>query len=234
MSHSPKARSAPKQLGIESALPTRFLRIPSRQASDRSSGEPATRKYAAAELASLLGAAPKVTHAAPPSQPVPVKTVIAPSPFSKRPRKATRLWRAPAARLLLLIGAPLVGAALTLLGLSLAAHRTPVVLGPAASVPVATPRSPTPHEPTMSAPPDGARLNDPPPPTPTSATPTDGVAALAEGRYADALSVYRALAIKQPERDAYTVVARVLERKLQARCEKHTEAGAIPCSSPSD
>jgi hypothetical protein len=233
MSRAPKDCSPVKQPLTESALPTRFLRMPALRARVSSAAEPATRKYGAAELAGLLAPAPRSAPLAPPSRAAAVNTVLAERPLSRRPRKAPRLLsRAVRPRWLLLIAAPLVGAALTLFGLSLAARR-PHALPPHTASGPATHSGPTASA-VAKAGAAAPTVNDVRPATPSNVTTERATAALAEGRYADALGAYRSLARRQPQRDAYAVIARILERRLQARCQRRTEAGGIPCSSPSD
>jgi hypothetical protein len=89
-----------------------------------------------------------------------------------------------------------------------------------------------------------ARHGAAPAPSPTTSGPTprpaldittaSAASAFSAGRYPEALAAYRTLAATKPATEAYAVIARILERKLQARCDKPITAGAIPCTPLGD
>jgi hypothetical protein len=213
---------------------------------------PTTRKYLTGELAELLESGPRqMTSKRNASARAVVETVLMPSPLlHRRPSRAARFVVSRWARALLVLAAPLVGAAAVLLAL-LVAHRIelraraglphPLVRSASRAAASERPASPPAVTTVLSAKPEPIAARTPYP-TPSQATltadpnitPATAASAFSAGHYADALAAYRMLAATRRTTEAYGIIARILERKLQARCDKPIAAGAIPCAPLGD
>jgi hypothetical protein len=61
-----------------------------------------------------------------------------------------------------------------------------------------------------------------------AATEADAANLLAAGRQREALALYDELARARPDRPAFAAIARILQRRLAARCD-HAQPGGSPC-----
>ncbi|HEY8432495.1 MAG TPA: hypothetical protein VIL20_29195, partial [Sandaracinaceae bacterium] len=95
---------------------------------------------------------------------------------------------------------------------------TPAVVPPVAAPPAAQTPSTAPASP-------GGRRNEPPPPT----LARQAIDHYIHGRYADALVLYRQLALQSPGDPAYTTMVRILERRLE--CAGGSGPGGMPCAN---